>query len=185
MPFRTVWVLLPFKHWWWQSFSELTTEEHRGCILTDALSFLHAMTNNTMPHLANVLQLLNNNCRVALKWILAKCGVPGNEQGETLTKQGAQTEQPCVIVSYQELATITKALMITCQAKGAYHSRPEQVIMVRLRIEHNRWNAHMHKELTMVPLAACLFGEEDLQTTEHILQNCKRHDQERSSASPT
>jgi len=73
--------------------------------------------------------------------------------------------------------------MITCQEKGAYHilSRPEQVIMVRLRIEHNRWNAHMHKKLKMVPLAACLFGEEDL----HILQNCKRHDQERSSASPT
>ena len=62
--------------------------------LTDALSVLQAMTNNTLPHLAKVLQLLNSNCRVALQWIPTHCGIPGNEQGETLTKQGAQTEQP-------------------------------------------------------------------------------------------
>jgi len=59
--------------------------------LTDALSVLQALTNNTLPHLANALQLLSNNCRVALQWIPAHCGVPGNEQADTLAKQGAQT----------------------------------------------------------------------------------------------
>jgi len=47
--------------------------------LTDALSILQALTNNKLPHLAKALQLLSNNCRVALQWIPAKCGVPGND----------------------------------------------------------------------------------------------------------
>ena len=82
--------------------------------------------------------------------------------------------------------TITKAIMMPSQEKDAYHliSRPEQVIMVRLRTEHNRLNAHMHKQLNMVLWAACPYGEED-QTKEHILQTCKRHDQKRYAAWPT
>jgi len=87
-------------------------------------------------------------------------------------------------VSYRENAIITKAFMVTSQEKDAYHllSRPELVIMVRLRTEHNQWNAHMYNKLKIVPSAACVFGEGDLQTMEHILQNCKRHDPERSAA---
>jgi len=91
---------------------------------------------------------------------------PGNEQADTLAKQGGQTEQPGSNVSYQENTTITKVLMILSQEKCAYHllSRPEQVIMVRLSTKYNRWCAHMHtklKKLNMVPSDACLFGEED------------------------
>ena len=63
--------------------------------LNDALSVLQALTNNKLPHLAKALQLLSNNCRVALQW-----DVPGSEQADTLTKQGAQTEQPGANVSY-------------------------------------------------------------------------------------
>ena len=70
--------------------------------LTDARSFLQALTNNELPHLATSLQLLSNNCRVALQWIPAQCGVPGNKQADTLAKQGAQTEQSDANVSYQE-----------------------------------------------------------------------------------
>ena len=33
------------------------------------------------------LQLLSNNCRVTLQWILANCGVHGNKQADTLAKQ--------------------------------------------------------------------------------------------------
>ena len=114
------------------------------------------MTNNTLPHPAKALQLLSNNCRVALKWIPAHCKVPGNEQADATRKASAQTEQPGANVSYQEKVTITKALMIPSQEKGAYHilSRPEQVIMVRLRTERNQWWAHMHNNLKMVPSAA-------------------------------
>jgi len=44
-------------------------------------------------------------------------------------------------------------------------------------------NTHLYK-LKMVPSDACLFCEEDWQTTEHLLQNCKRHNQERCAAWP-
>ena len=94
--------------------------------LTDALSILQALTNNKLPHLAKALQLLSNNYRVALQWIPAQCGVSGNEQADTLAKQGAQTEQPVANVSYQEQPINTKALMMPSQEKDAYHllSRP-------------------------------------------------------------
>jgi len=62
--------------------------------LTGAFSVLQALTNNKLPHLAKALQLLSNNCRVDLQLIPAQCRVPGNEQADTLAKQGAQTEQP-------------------------------------------------------------------------------------------
>ena len=129
--------------------------------LTDAV--LQALTDNALPYLAKALQLLSNNYRVPLQWLPAHGGLSENEKSDTLAKQGAQTEQPGANVSYQEKATITKALMMPSQEKGAYNllSRPEQVIMVTLRTEHNRWNAHMHKKLKMVPSAVCPFGEED------------------------
>ena len=101
--------------------------------LTDALSVLQTLTNNKLARIAKALQLLlSNNCRVALQWIPTQCRVPGNEQADTLAKQGAQTKQPGANVSYQENAIITKASMMSSQEKYAYQllSRPEQVIMV-------------------------------------------------------
>ena len=144
--------------------------------LSDALSVLQALTNNTLSHLAKALQLLSNNYRVALQWIPAQCGASGNEQADTLAKQGVQTEQPVANVSYQEKAISTKALMMPSQEKDAYHllSRPEQVIMVILRPGNNQWNARMYTNLKMVPSDACLFGEEEWQTMGHLLQNCKK-----------
>ena len=129
--------------------------------LTDAV--LQALTDNALSYLAKALQLLSSNCRVPLQWLPAHGGLSENEQSDTLAKQGTQTEQPGANVSYQENAIITKARMMPSQAKDACHllSRPEQVIMVRLRTEHNRWNAHMHNNLKMVPSAASLFGEKD------------------------
>ena len=144
--------------------------------LTDALSVLQALTNNKLPYLAKALQLLSNNFWVALQWIPAQCGASGNEQADTLAKQGVQTEQPVANVSYQEKAISTKALMMPSQEKDAYHllSRPEQVIMVILRPGNNQWNARMYTNLKMVPSDACLFGEEEWQTMGHLLQNCKK-----------
>ena len=128
------------------------------------------------------MQLLSKNCIMALQCIPTQCGVPGNEHTDPLAKQGSQTEQPGANVSYQEKVTITKAFMMPSQEKGANHllSRPEHVITVRLRTGDNQWNTHMHKQLK-IPSAACPCGEE-YQTNEHVLQNCERHDQERSAA---
>ena len=95
--------------------------------LTDALSVLQALTNNKLPYLAKALQLLSNNCGVALQWNPPSAEFAGNEQTERLAKLGVQTEQPGVNVSYQEKVTITKARMMPSQEKDAYHllSRPD------------------------------------------------------------
>ena len=139
-------------------------------------------TSNKLPQLAEAMQHLSVTCRVALQWIPDHCGVPGNELADKLDKQGAQAEQPHASVSYQEKITIIKTLMRPRQGKDAYHvlSRPEQVMMVRLRPGHNILNAHMHTQLKLVPSPVFPCGEEE-QTTEHVLQRCRRHHQERTS----
>ena len=54
--------------------------------LTVVFSVIQALTINKLPYLAKAMQLLSNNCRVALQWIPAQCGVPGNEQADKLAK---------------------------------------------------------------------------------------------------
>ena len=115
-------------------------------------SVLQPLTNNKLPHLAKALQSLSN-CRVALQCILAHCAVPGNKYADNLATEDAQTAQSGANVSYQEKATITKALMTQSQDKGGYNlfSGSDQVIMVRLRTARTRLKAHMHTKLEMVP----------------------------------
>lgn len=153
--------------------------------LTDARSVLEALTNNKSPDLARAINDLSATCNVTLQWIPAHCGITGNEEADHLAKLGAQSEQPDVQVSYKEKVTIIKALTKPRQDPDAYHSlnRPEQVIMVRLRSGHNRLNAHMYKKYRLVQSPKCPCGEED-QTAEHVLQRCKRHDQERTATWP-
>ena len=52
-----------------------------------------------------------------------------------------------------------------------YHTldRAGLVILIRLRIVHNRLRPHIHKTMNLVPFPLCTCGTED-QTTEHILQ---------------
>jgi len=66
----------------------------------------------------------------------------------------------------------------------AYHSlnQPEQVILVRLRLGHNRLTAHIYTKNRLVQSPKCPCGED--QTAEHVLLRCKRHDQERAVTWP-
>ena len=57
-------------------------------------------------------------------------------------------------------------------------------MVVRLRSGHNRMNAHMFRKLKLVPSPTWPCGEED-QKTEHVLQRCKRHSQERNTIWPS
>ena len=100
-----------------------------------------------------------------------------------MAKKRAQSEQPNTSVSYSEKVAI---MMRPRQEKDAYHqlSRPEQVVIVRLRSGHNRLNAHMYRKYKLVPSPLCPCGEEE-QNTEHILQRCKQHDQERKATRPS
>ena len=90
-------------------------EEHHSCF--SHRYALQALTNNKLPPLAKVLQLLSNNGRVAIQWILTHCDVSGNEHAYKLTKEGAS-------VSYQKRATITKAIMMSSQEKDVTLSIP-------------------------------------------------------------
>ena len=167
----------------------LTTEEHHGCIshwcaLSSTSPNQQHITSSSKCSATTQQQLQSGPSvdtrplRSSWKW---------TSRHARKARCTNSNQQPGTNLSYQEKATITKALMIPSQEKGADRllSRPEQVIMTRLRTEHNRWYAHMHKKLQMVLSADCPFGEEDWQTTEHILQNCKGHDQERYTAWPT
>ncbi|XP_053384430.1 uncharacterized protein LOC128546121 [Mercenaria mercenaria] len=113
------------------------------------------------------------------------CGLAGNEEADKLAKQGAQSEQPTEPVSYKEKVTIIKALTRPRMEEDAFHllDRSEQVMMVRLRSGHNKLNAHMYKKYRLAPSQTCPCGEED-QTAEHILQRCKKHNQERAATWP-
>ena len=128
------------------------------------------------------MQELGNKCRVVLLWIPAHCGISGNEQADQLAKCGAHEEQPSTSIHYQEKTTIIKTALKPRQEKDVYHlDRIGQVILVRLRSGHNRLNAQETKNRSS-PTCPC--GKED-QTTEHVLQRCNRHQQERIAQWPS
>ena len=146
------------RHWWWQILL-LWTHNRRAPWLYFSLMRSQFYKPTTLSHRKKVCNLSATT---------AECAFSGYPPSAEFLEMNN--------VSYKEKATITKALMIPNQEKGAYHllSRPEHVIMVKLRTKYNRWWAHMHKKLKMVPSAACPFGEEDWHTKEHIPSHWKR-----------
>jgi ribonuclease HI len=165
---------------------DLVDESSCVVFLTDSLSVIQALTNRKLPQLARALHQLNTACRVAIQWIPAHCGIPGNEKADKLAKQGAKSEQTNTSVSYSEKVAIIKALMKPKPEKDAYHQldRPEQVTIVRLRSGHNRLNSHMYRKYKLVQSPLCPCGEEE-QTTEHVLQRCMRYNQQRTETWPS
>ncbi|KAK7093691.1 hypothetical protein V1264_007392 [Littorina saxatilis] len=61
-------------------------------------------------------------------------------------------------------------------------SRVQQVVLLRLRIGHNRLNHHMATKLKLVPSPLCSCGKN--QTAEHILQACPYHNALRDTTWP-
>ena len=76
-------------------------------------------------------------------------------------------------VSYDEMKTIVTTLFKVPQPNDSYHqlTRQEQVIIFRLRTGHNKLNKHLHR-LKIVVSPRCQYQEDD-QTAEHILQECR------------
>ena len=141
--------------------------------LTDARSVLEALAEGKERGLRDRLHDLAETHRVALQWIPAHCGIPGNETADKLAKEGAKGTQTEQEMSYHEKTTIIKSLFRKAPEKDDYHllSREDQVTILRLRTGHNRLNAHMYRKLKLVPSAACSCQQGD-QTAEHILQTC-------------
>ncbi|XP_041349260.1 putative phospholipase B-like 2 [Gigantopelta aegis] len=103
--------------------------------LTDALSVLQALQGETLPHLNEAMQEVAKERRVALQWIPAHCGIPGNEEADRLAKLGANHVQPSNNISFSEKKTLIKAANRPRTEQDDYHllSRLEQVTLLRLR----------------------------------------------------
>ena len=143
--------------------------------LTDALSVLEALNSGGEPELADSLKSLTETHRVALQWIPAHCGIPGNEAADRLAKEGAKKIQIEEDLGYLEKRTIIKSNFRKSPEGDDYHAltRDEQVVLLRLRTGHNRLNYHMCRKLKLAPSTACECQQGD-QTTEHILQSCPK-----------
>ncbi|KAK7105359.1 hypothetical protein V1264_016752 [Littorina saxatilis] len=91
-----------------------------------------------------------------------------------MAKLGAEDEQEENPVSATEMKTIIKSLLKTPPTHDSYHqlSRPEQVVIFRLRTGHNRMQQHLHKKLRAVPSPMCPCGDAE-QDAAHILQDCR------------
>ena len=74
----------------------------QAVLLTDSLSALEALAGDKLPQLMMRLQEAAKNRRVALQWIPAHCGIPGNEAADELAKLGAQEVQPDNSVNFIE-----------------------------------------------------------------------------------
>ena len=113
----------------------------------------------------------------------------GNETADTLAKEGSREEQNDRSTTFQEAKTIIKAKqhkkwMQThphYNRQDPYHllSRPEQVIIFRLRTGHNRLNHHLYTKFRIGQSDQCPC-QTGSQTTEHLLQACPLHEATRS-----
>ena len=111
----------------------------------------------------------------------ADCGLRGNELADTLSKQGA-CETQTDATTYSEEKTIIKA----CHKRKWKTEHPkhnetdaynqleihEQVIVFRLRTNHNRLKQHLYKTFKIGNSDQCPCGE-DAQTATNILQTYK------------
>ena len=154
-------------------------------IFSDALSVLQALPNcrnKEMNSLASALSSLQHSTELTvLQWIPSHCNIPGNEEADTLAKEGGKLGQEDDGVTYEEAKTIIKEKQKKKwniqhpehNSHDPYYqlSREDQVIIFRLRTGHSRLNHHMFTKFHIGESAACPCGAAAM-TTEHFLQDC-------------
>ena len=165
-------------------------------ILTDSLSALQALTAKTtdapIRELHDSLQHLCLQQKVILQWIPAHCGIPGNEQADSLAKSGSTLDQPQAELSYQEAKMLIKRFSEQeWQKRNNYNAKADAirlldremaVIIYRLRTGHCGLRAHL-KRLHRSDSALCACTRSD-QTPAHILQDCPLFTTQRTQTWP-
>ena len=67
-------------------------------LLTDSLSALQALSagqaDASFRQLRENIGILSQHCNVALQWIPAHVGIPGNESADRLAREGSKMTQP-------------------------------------------------------------------------------------------
>ena len=140
--------------------------------LKDALSVLQSIkSNKDKKQHSNFTKLtdLSKRYNTTLQWIPAHCGLRGNELADTLAKQGAHLEQ-IDSTTYSEEKTIIKSCLKRkwklkhpkCNKADAYNQleRYEQVVIFRLRKNHNKLNQYFFRKGKVGDTDQCPCGEE-------------------------
>ena len=93
-----------------------------------------------------------------------------------LLKEDQTCNNKNIPITIMQKKTIIKNMFLVKKIHDDHHKldRAGQVILIRLRMGHNRRNAYMNKKMKLVPSAMCICNIED-HTTEHILQRCPNH----------
>ena len=164
---------------------ESLTECSQVVILTDARSVLEALAGEKEPELRRrINRFCQEHQRVAMQWVPAHCGIPGNEIADQLAKSGANEMQHDRSISFVEKKAMIKSFFRTTPKADALHSleRWQQVIVLRLRTGHSRLKAHLSKKLHVVGSPNCTCGDEE--TPEHVLQHCHLYHRQRLKVWP-
>ena len=157
-------------------------------LLSDAKSVLQALNNQGHQSFPKVNQLLaevaNVSARLVLQWIPGHCHIKGNEQADSLAKEGSAMNQIEMDMSLEESKTQIRTAIYqrwienhpNYSKTDAYYrlNREGQTIIFRFRSGHNRLKKHMHTKFKIGTSPYCPCGN-IAQTAEHILQDCPLH----------
>ena len=122
---------------------------------------------------------------ITLQWIPAHCGIGGNEEADSLAKKEGDMEQDNSDVTCAK----EKAVIETHYSRKWREKHPgvnkndacnkldraDHMIIFKLRTGHNRLNYHMFTKLGIGTAEKCPCGAAAM-TSQHILQECMRHD---------
>ena len=161
------------------------------------LSVLQALNNQGHQSFPKVNQLLAEvasvSARLVLQWIPGHCHIKGNEQADSLAKEGSAMNQIEMDMSLEESKTQIRTAIYqrwienhpNYSKTDAYYrlNREGQTIIFRLCSGHNRLKKHMHTKFKIGTSPNCPCGN-IAQTAEHILQDCPLHAELRQQTWP-
>ena len=149
--------------------------------------------DKTLNTLQLALRTYSTKYLTVLQWIPSHCGIAGNEVADNLAKEGTNFEQTDLSTNLNEAKTLIKVKLKekwneehpSHNKKDPYYllNRKEQVIICRLRSNHNRLRYHMYNKFKVRDSAKCTCGSDD-QTTAHILQCCPLLEEKRKQFWP-